>query len=100
MKEIVEKYGITYSCIAVEILEDKSLDKDEKSTMIQNLIHLKQKGVLILLDDFGKGYTSFGDLSDFDINIVKIDKSISQNATNQTGFVILKNILYNIIIYN
>jgi len=91
--EIVEKYGITYSCIAVEILEDKSLDKDEKSTMIQNLIRLKQKGVLILLDDFGKGYTSFGDLSDFDINIVKIDKSISQNATSQTGFVILKNII-------
>ena len=49
--------------------------------------------MLILLDDFGKGYTSFGDLSDFDINIVKIDKSITQNATNQAGFLILKNII-------
>ena len=91
--EIVEKYGIDYSCIAVEILEDKSLDKDEKFTMIKNLTRLKEKGVLIFLDDFGKGYTSFGDLSDFDINIVKIDKSITQNATNQAGFLILKNII-------
>lgn len=89
----IEKYGIKYSCIAIEILEDKSLNEDAKSTMIKNLISLKQKGILILLDDFGKGYTSFGDLTDFDISIVKIDKSITQNATNQMGFLILKNII-------
>lgn len=91
--KIIEKYGIKYSCIAVEILEDKSLNEDEKSIMITNLVQLKEKGMLILLDDFGKGYTSFVDLSDFDISIVKIDKSITQNATNQTGFLILKNII-------
>lgn len=89
----IEKYGIDYSCIAIEILEDKSLNEAEKSTMISNLKLLKEKGILILLDDFGKGYTSFGDLSDFDISIVKIDKAITQNATNQTGFLILKNII-------
>ena len=91
--KIAEKYGIDYSCMAVEILEDKSLNEDEKSTMIKNLICLKEKGILILLDDFGKGYTSFGDLADFDISIVKIDKEITQNSTNQTGFLILKNII-------
>lgn len=91
--EIVEKYGVEYSCIAVEILEDKDLNKNEKSIMTKNLTRLKEKGVLILLDDFGKGYTSFGDLTDFDISIVKIDKSITQNAINQTGYVVLKNII-------
>ena len=90
---IIEKYGVDYSCIAVEILEDKSLNEDEKASMVKNLIRLKEKGILLLLDDFGKGYTSFGDLSDFDINIVKIDKSITQNALSQTGFLILKNII-------
>ena len=91
--KIIEKYGIEYSCIAVEILEDKNLNKAEKSTMIKNLVTLKEKGILILLDDFGKGYTSFGDLTDFDISIVKIDKSITQNAISQTGFLVLKNII-------
>ena len=91
--ETIEKYGIDYSCIAIEILEDKSLNENERSTMIKNLRLLKEKGILILLDDFGKGYTSFGDLSEFDISIVKIDKSITQNATSQTGFLILKNII-------
>ena len=91
--KIVEKYGIDYSCIAVEILEDKDLNENEKSNIIRNLISLKEKGMLILLDDFGKGYTSFSDLAEFDISIVKIDKSITQNATNPTGFLILKNII-------
>ncbi len=90
---IVEKYGIDFSCIAIEILEDKNLNKDEKAHMVNNLKVLKEKGILILLDDFGKGYTSFGDLSDFDIDIVKIDKDITQKAINHTGFLILKNII-------
>ena len=90
---IIEKYDIGYSCIAVEILEDKNLNDDEKSVMVANLARLKEKGILILLDDFGKGYTSFGDLTEFDISIVKIDKSITQNATTEAGFLILKNII-------
>ena len=91
--EIVEKYAIGYSCIAVEILEDKSLNKDEKFIMTENLKRLKEKGVLILLDDFGKGYTGFEDLAKLDISIVKIDKSITQNSVNETGFLILRNII-------
>ncbi|MBQ4517836.1 MAG: EAL domain-containing protein [Clostridia bacterium] len=91
--EIVEKYNIDYSCIAVEILEDKNVNADELHIMTNNLSRLKDKGMLVLLDDFGKGYTSFGDLTDFDISIVKIDKSISQNAVTHQGFLVLKNII-------
>ena len=91
--DIIEKYDLDYSCIAVEILEDKNLNKEEKSMMVANLARLKEKGILILLDDFGKGYTSFGDLTEFDINIVKIDKSMTQNSTTESGFLILKNII-------
>ena len=91
--EIVEKYGIDYSSIAIEILEDKSLTEDERKSLMSNVKTLKQKGILILLDDFGKGYTGYGDLSDFDINIVKIDKTLTQNGTTQAGFLILKNII-------
>ena len=91
--EIVERYGIGYSCIAIEILEDKSLENGDRTIMTKNLKRLKEKGILILLDDFGKGYTGFGDLAELDISIVKIDKSITQNALTKTGFVILKNII-------
>lgn len=90
---IIEKYGIDYSCIAVEILEDKSLVEEEKNIMVKNLIRLREKGILLLLDDFGKGHAGFGDLTEFKISIVKIDKSITQNAITEAGFIILKNII-------
>ena len=89
----VETYGGDYSCIAVEILEDKNLNETEKAVMVRNLMRLKARGILILLDDFGSGFTSFGDLTDFDIDIVKIDTAITQGAVTHSGFLILKNII-------
>ena len=61
--------------------------------MMDNLLALKKKGMSILLDDFGSGFTTFADLQYLDISIVKIDKSITQNAVTDTGFIILKNII-------
>ena len=90
---IAEKYELKFSCLAVEILEDKNIDGEAKEQMIENLSTLKGKGVSILLDDFGSGYTTFGDLQNLDISIVKIDKVITQNSVTDTGFIILKNII-------
>lgn len=90
---IAEKYDLKLSCLAVEILEDKNITGDAKKQMIDNLSMLKEKGISILLDDFGSGYTTFGDLQNLDISIVKIDKSITQNSVTDTGFIILKNII-------
>ncbi len=90
---IAEKYDLKFSCLAVEILEDKNVTGEAKKQMINNLSMLKEKGVSILLDDFGSGYTTFGDLQYLDISIVKIDKAITQNSVTDTGFIILKNII-------
>lgn len=90
---IVEKYNLSYSSLAVEILEDKAVDGDAREQLTQNLVDLKEKGILVLLDDFGNGYTTFGDLNNFGIDIVKIDKSIVHNSTSEKGLVILKNIV-------
>lgn len=91
--QIMDAYDIDYSCIAIEIVEDRSLEEYERDTLRENLSVLKGKGMRILLDDFGKGYTSFTDLADFDISIVKVDKSITQNALTTSGAAILRNII-------
>ena len=90
---IAQKYGLNLSCLAVEILEDKDLTGAAKERMIKNLSELKEKGMAVLLDDFGSGFTKFGDLQSLNISIVKIDKAITQNAVTETGFIILKNII-------
>jgi EAL domain-containing protein (putative c-di-GMP-specific phosphodiesterase class I) len=90
---IANKYGLNSSCLAVEILEDKNITEDEKKQMIENLSALKDKGISILLDDFGSGYATFDDLQNLDISIVKIDRAITQNAVTENGYIILENII-------
>ena len=90
---VAQKYDLSFSCLAIEILEDKNIVGDEKEQMINNLKKLKEMGMSIFLDDFGSGYTTFGDLQNFDISVVKIDRSITKNAVSETGFIILKNII-------
>ena len=90
---IAEKYDLKFSCLAVEILEDKNITGQARKQMIDNLSALKEKGISILLDDFGSGYTTFDDLQNLDISIVKIDRGITQNSVTDTGFIILKNII-------
>ena len=93
ISDIVEKYGLEYSSLAVEVLEDKNLSSAEKNIMISNLKTLGDKGMSVLLDDFGSGYASFADLGEIHVSTVKIDKSITQNSVTETGFLILKNII-------
>ena len=90
---IAQKYDLNFSCLAIEILEDKNVTSQARKQMINNLSTLKEKGISIFLDDFGSGYTTFSDLQNLDISIVKIDKAITQNSVTDTGFIILKNII-------
>ena len=90
---IMEKYDLRYSSVAIEVLEDKEVGDEAKKQIITNLSKLRQKGISVLLDDFGGGYTSFGDLQNFPVNIVKIDRSITQNTQTETGLVIFRNIV-------
>ncbi len=90
---IAEKYDLNFSCLAVEVLEDKNVSDEGRQQMVENLSALKEKGISVLLDDFGSGYTAFGDLQNLDVSIVKIDKSITQNAVTETGYIILENII-------
>ena len=90
---IADKYHLNASCLAVEILEDKHLSNEAKAQMMENLTTLKEKGVSILLDDFGSGYATLGDLQNLDISIVKIDSAITQNSVTENGYIILENII-------
>ncbi len=90
---IVKKYELDFSCLAIEILEDKNIVGEARERMINNLSTLKNEGMSILLDDFGSGFTTFSDLQNLDISIVKVDKQITKNSTTDTGFIILKNLI-------
>ncbi|MGF7184326.1 EAL domain-containing protein (putative c-di-GMP-specific phosphodiesterase class I) [Desulfitispora alkaliphila] len=62
------------SYIEIEITENLFIEKEEMT--IEFLNRLKEIGVKISLDDFGKGYSSLNYLTYLPIDLIKLDKSL------------------------
>lgn len=80
VKNIVEKYNVDYSSLCFEITETILLDN--KFFVAQNIKELQKLGVKFALDDFGTGYSSFNYLRNYDLDILKIDKSFLRNSSD------------------
>ena len=63
--------------LRLEITENTLLEDKEKAS--KQLQKLKNAGFKLLLDDFGTGYSSLTYLSQFPIDVIKIDQSFVRN---------------------
>ncbi len=88
----VHKAGLACEDFRIECLEtDKVLESD---VALMELDLLKAKGFLILLDDFGAGYSNINYLRRIPIDIIKLDRSlISQITTDEASLVIVRNVI-------
>lgn len=74
---LLEKYKNETQRITVELLEDEKINNKE---MIQAFINkIRQCGVKIALDDFGKGFSNFSRIQEYQPNYIKIDGSLIRN---------------------
>lgn len=69
--ELADRYQIPYAMLQLELTESAYTDNPEK--MIQMMDAFREKGFVILMDDFGSGYSSLGILKDIEVNVLKID---------------------------
>ena len=68
---LTRKYGISHELIKIEITESAYMSNPEQiNTVVQGL---RQKGFLVLMDDFGSGYSSLNMLKSLSLDIVKLD---------------------------
>ncbi len=90
-KQVLEA-GLACEDFRIECLEtDKVLESD---TAVIELDILKAKGFLILLDDFGAGYSNINYLRRLPFDIIKLDRSlISQITTDEASLVIVRNVI-------
>jgi diguanylate cyclase (GGDEF)-like protein/PAS domain S-box-containing protein len=80
------------SLLTLELTESTLLASDER--VARTLQKIKDLGVVLALDDFGTGYASLSYLREFPIDVVKIDRSFTANASQETGdLVLLKGII-------
>ncbi len=87
-REIFNKYNFPMSMIAFEMTESVNVKNIEQAN--QNALRLKDLGVKLLLDDFGEGFASFYDLTEYPVDGLKIDKALVDNIHTSKGNTILR----------
>lgn len=91
LTDIAGKYDFDYGSLILEITED--VMENDKEAAFANISRCREMGFRIALDDAGSGCTSFSDLKDYAIDIVKIDRTILYGAEQEKGFGLLKGMI-------
>jgi len=82
LTELISKYNIPSKLLNLEITESSYMDNpNQMNKMVTNL---KNKGFVILMDDFGSGYSSLNTLKEMDVDILKIDMKFLPTGENDS----------------
>lgn len=80
--DLVDSYQIPRDLIQVEVTE--SVYADNNVTVREKVKRLREEGFLVLMDDFGSGYSSLNVLKDVEVDVLKIDMRFFE-ATDING---------------
>jgi len=78
--DLLKRYNVRPGSLELEITESTFIDDMEQTITI--LSQIRDMGILVSLDDFGSGYSSFRYLQQLPINTLKIDKAFISNLTS------------------
>ena len=81
--EIAQRYDVGYDRLAVEVTEQE-LETDT-DLFRQNLRQLQDLGFNIFVDDLGTGVTAVRDLWSYPVDVMKLDRSLLQDAETEQG---------------
>ena len=91
--ETVDRYGLDHKLIKIELTE--SAFNDNMSRIIKFLQRLHNEGFIIMMDDFGSGYSNLNMFKDMPVDIVKIDMYFLRNIENsEKGMIVLESVVH------
>lgn len=83
--------GLDAACLTLEITESVLIGNDTPS--LEALRALRQLGVRLSLDDFGKGYSSLAYLTELDIQSLKIDQRFIQRLGERSADIVVQHVI-------
>ncbi len=90
-ENLVKKYGLPPDVIKIEITESAYVGD---SAVTDTVRRLREKGFLVLMDDFGSGYSSLNMLRSLNVDIIKLDAQfLRMNNDDRKGVHILQSIV-------
>ena len=90
---LVERYGLPRSAVKIEITESACGEDSQK--VRDTVQQLREQGFVVLMDDFGSGYSSLNMLHELNIDIIKLDAYFLHldNTSDKKGMRILESIV-------
>jgi len=82
LKERLREEGVPPERLLIEVTETQASRDPTRTKRV--LGQLKELGVQLALDDFGQGYSSLSYLSDFPIDLIKIDRAFISGVPFRT----------------
>ena len=70
-ERLISKYDLPASAVKIEITESAYAEDEDR--IDETATRLREKGFLVLIDDFGSGYSSLNMLDSMSVDIVKLD---------------------------
>ncbi|SNT25181.1 EAL domain-containing protein [Rhodococcoides kyotonense] len=74
---VVDRFGIPPGHFVLELAESTSLH--DVDAVVEQLTEVRRRGVLVAIDDFGSGFSSLERLATLPVDILKIDRSLTQH---------------------
>ena len=87
----IKKYDIKPKWLEIEVTEDLIMSNEE--VIINRLNEISSLGITIVLDKFGKGYSSFVHLKKLPINKLKLESEFIKNIEKEEDYKIVRAIL-------
>ncbi|MDD3362364.1 MAG: EAL domain-containing protein [Hespellia sp.] len=79
---LLEKYKVPHEMLKLEITESAYIEHPEQ--ILLAIKELQEQGFIILMDDFGSGYSSLNMLKDAPVDILKIDMAFMVGIKDST----------------
>ncbi len=90
-ERLIEKYGLPADVIKIEITESAYVDN---TAVADTVSRLREKGFVVLMDDFGSGYSSLNMLRNLSVDIIKLDAQfLRMSGDDQKGVHIMESIV-------
>lgn len=92
ISSLTEKYNLPNHMLNLELTESAYMDNPD--TMVKMVLALQRKGFIIMMDDFGSGYSSLNTLKDIPVDYLKVDmKFLTTGKSNDRSEKILVSVV-------